>query len=159
VEQSVFQGWSNKYHEGFIGHSYLGEWVNLGALTTNSDLKNTYRNVSVPIRGRSVETGMLKVGSFIGDYTKTGIGTLLDTGSVVGFSSNVFGGRKVFPRYVPSFMWGDGETFKTYILEQAVAAARLAMERRNVTMNPGLEELFRFVFELTEEERRKALKK
>ncbi len=159
IEQSVFQGYSNKYHEGFIGHSYVGEWVNLGALTTNSDLKNTYRNVSVPIGGRSVDTGMIKVGCFIGDYTKTGIGTLLDTGAVVGFSTNLFGGKKVLPRYVPSFMWGDGETFKAYILDQAVAAARLAMERRDVTMGPELDDLFGSIFELTEHERQRALSK
>jgi len=157
VEQSLFQGYSNKYHEGFIGHSYVGEWVNLGALTTNSDLKNTYRSVSVPIAGKSVQTGILKVGSFIGDYAKTGVGTLLDTGSIVGFSTNVFGGRKVLPRYLPSFLWGDGEDFKTYIVQQAIAAARLAMERRDVTMSSSVEELLRTVFQLTEEDRRKVL--
>ncbi|UCF79366.1 MAG: hypothetical protein JSW03_03710 [Candidatus Eiseniibacteriota bacterium] len=157
VEQSIIQGYSNKYHEGFVGHSYIGEWVNLGALTTNSDLKNTYRNVSVPVDGRPVDTKMLKVGSFIGDFTKTGIGTLLDTGSVVGFSTNIFGGKGVFPKYLPSFMWGDGEDFKVYILEQAVSAARLAMERRDVATSPELEELFRKTFELTEKDRRKLL--
>lgn len=153
VEQTVFQGYSNKYHEGFIGRSYLGEWVNLGALTTNSDLRNTYTNVNVIVGGRPVQTGMLKVGTFIGDFTRTGIGTLLDTGSTVGFSTNVFGGKGVLPKSIPSFVWGDGERFTEYVLEKATATARLVLERRGVAWSSGFEGLMREVFELTKEER------
>jgi UDP-N-acetylglucosamine diphosphorylase/glucosamine-1-phosphate N-acetyltransferase len=68
VEQSIFLGYSNKYHEGFLGQSYVGEWVNLGALTTNSDLKNNYGPVKVEVDGRLVDSGQTKVGAFIGDH-------------------------------------------------------------------------------------------
>ena len=91
MEQSIFLGYSNKYHEGFLGHSYIGECVNLGALTTNSDLKNNYRPVKVVVRGGLVDSGLTKVGSFLGDHVKTGIGTLLSTGMVIGFATNIFG--------------------------------------------------------------------
>jgi UDP-N-acetylglucosamine diphosphorylase/glucosamine-1-phosphate N-acetyltransferase len=157
VEQSVFQGHANKYHEGFVGHSYVGEWVNLGALTTTSDLKNTYGNVSVIVEGQAVQTNLMKVGSLVGDFAKTGIGTLLDTGAVLGFSANVFGGRGVLPKYVPCFVWGDGESFETYIPQRAVATARVVMERRGVTLSPALERLMMHIFESTEEDRRRVL--
>jgi len=85
VEESIIHGYSNKYHDGFLGHAYVGEWVNLGALTTNSDLKNDYSHVEVTLEdGRPVNTGSTKVGSLIGDHTKTSIGTLLNTGANVG---------------------------------------------------------------------------
>jgi len=157
VEQSVFQGHSNKYHEGFVGHSYVGEWVNLGALTTTSDLKNTYGCVSVIVDGRAVETGLMKVGSLVGDFTKTGIGTLLDTGAVLGFSANVFGGKGVLPKDVPCFVWGGGEDFETYIPQRAVATARVVMERRGVEMSPALERLMMHIFEATEGDRRRVM--
>ncbi|MHC4480308.1 MAG: putative sugar nucleotidyl transferase, partial [Planctomycetota bacterium] len=80
VEESIIHGYSNKYHTGFLGHSYVGEWVNLGALTVNSDLRNDYATVPVHIDGRSVDSGLMKVGAFIGDHTKTSIGTALNTG-------------------------------------------------------------------------------
>src|SRR5262249_37192887 len=83
VEASILQGHSNKYHEGFLGHSYVGEWVNLGAGTHTSDLRNDYGEVSVVVNGQRVATGRTKVGSFLGDHTKTGLGTLLNTGSNV----------------------------------------------------------------------------
>jgi UDP-N-acetylglucosamine diphosphorylase/glucosamine-1-phosphate N-acetyltransferase len=159
VEQTIFQGYSNKYHEGFIGHSYLGEWVNLGALTTNSNLRNTYTNVSVVIEGRPVQTNMLKVGTFIGDFTRTGISTLLDTGSTLGFSTNVFGGKGVFPKSVPSFVWGNGDSFAEYVLEKAVATAQHVMNRRGVAWSSTSEELMHKIFELTKEERQKLFAK
>ncbi len=85
VEGSIIQGYSNKYHDGFLGHAYVGQWVNLGALTTNSDLRNDYANVSVVLDGRTpVNTGSTKVGSLIGDHAKTSIGTLLNTAPTSG---------------------------------------------------------------------------
>jgi UDP-N-acetylglucosamine diphosphorylase/glucosamine-1-phosphate N-acetyltransferase len=159
VEQTIFQGYSNKYHEGFIGHSYLGEWVNLGALTTNSNLRNTYTNVTVVVEGRPVQANTLKVGTFVGDFTRTGIGTLLDTGSSLGFSTNVFGGKGVLPKYIPSFVWGDGESFAEYILEKAMATAQRMMDRRGVAWTSSSAELMNRVFELTKEERHKLVAK
>ena len=81
VEASIVQGYSNKYHEGFLGHSYVGEWVNLAAATQTSDLRNDYDNVRVTINGKRLSTGHNKVGSYFGDHTKTGLAALLNTGS------------------------------------------------------------------------------
>jgi UDP-N-acetylglucosamine diphosphorylase / glucose-1-phosphate thymidylyltransferase / UDP-N-acetylgalactosamine diphosphorylase / glucosamine-1-phosphate N-acetyltransferase / galactosamine-1-phosphate N-acetyltransferase len=107
ISESVILGWSNKAHDGYLGHALVGSWVNLGAGTTNSDLKNNYSPVRVPAGPeREVETGLLKVGVFLGDHVKTGIGTLLSTGTVVGAGSNVFGGSGFPPRWIPPFSWG-----------------------------------------------------
>ena len=89
VEASIVQGHSNKYHDGFLGHAYVGEWVNLGAGTQNSDLRNDYGEVTVTVNGRLVRTGQTKVGCFLGDHTKTGLGTLLNTGTSVGVFCNL----------------------------------------------------------------------
>lgn len=135
VESCIFQGYSNKYHEGFIGHSFIGEWVNLGALTTNSDLKNNYGPVRVLIRRTTHETGMTKLGCFIGDHTKTGIGTLIPTGAVIGSFVNFFGGG-MMPRYVPDFTWLTGTKHEAYSLNKALETARAAIDRRGQTMTP-----------------------
>ena len=107
VEESIIQGYSNKYHDGFLGHAYVGEWVNLGALTTNSDLKNDYSNVSVIARrqARRFDTGSTKVGSLIGDHTKTSIGTLFNTGAYVGAMAVIAATGKPLPKFIPSFAW------------------------------------------------------
>ncbi len=84
VECSIVQGHSNKVHDGFLGHAYIGEWVNLGAGTQSSDLRNDYGEITVTVNGRRVGTGLTKVGCFLGDHTKTGLGTLLNTGTNAG---------------------------------------------------------------------------
>src|SRR4029077_7985435 len=89
VEASIVQGFSNKYHEGFLGHSYVGEWVNLAAATQTSDLRNDYGNVSVHVNGERVATGRGKIGSYIGDHAKTGLAALLNTGSSIGAFAHV----------------------------------------------------------------------
>ena len=106
VEESIIHGYSNKYHDGFLGHAYVGEWVNLGALTTNSDLKNDYSSVSVVLDGKTpVSTGSTKVGALIGDHTKTSIGTLLNTGAYVGAMALIATNGKLLPKFIPSFAW------------------------------------------------------
>src|SRR5262249_2110622 len=77
VDACVWQGWANKRHHGFVGHSAIGEWANLGALTTTSDLKNNYGTVRVRVGGRELDSGLIKLGALIGAGVKTGIGTLL----------------------------------------------------------------------------------
>ena len=149
VEQSIFHGFTNKYHDGFMGHAYLGSWVNLGALTTNSDLKNNYRSISVTLNGREVDTGHLKIGSFIGDHSKTGIGTLINTGVSIGFSCNIFGGTLVTSREVPSFSWGDEKGYDVYRLDKAIDVARTSMSRRNQAFSTDHEELFATIFNQT----------
>ena len=154
VEASIIHGYSNKQHDGFLGHSYLGEWVNLGAGTTNSDLKNNYGSVKVMINGELIDSGSQFVGVTIGDHTKTAINSVLNTGTVVGAACNVFG-RGVPPRFVPSFSWGaSGETFTTYDLARAVEAARRVMSRRAITLSDTETSLFKQIFDLTDEERR-----
>jgi UDP-N-acetylglucosamine diphosphorylase/glucosamine-1-phosphate N-acetyltransferase len=152
VEESIFQGFTNKYHDGFMGHAYLGSWVNLGAMTTNSDLKNNYKNIDVVLNGNKVETGSMKIGSFIGDHTKTGIGTLINTGVNIGFSCNIFGGTLVTMKEIPSFSWGDESGYDIYRLDRALEVAKKAMSRRNITVADHDEELFRMIYRSTHNE-------
>lgn len=138
VVHSIIHGYSNKAHYGFIGHSYIGEWVNLGAGTTNSNLKNNYSAVKVLVGGKEVDTGQQFMGCFIGDYAKTGIGTLIATGAVIGVGANVFGGG-VTPKFVPSFSWGaEGK----YDWDKFIAAASAMRQRRRRDLTgPEIEEL------------------
>lgn len=137
VEASVFLGYANKAHDGYLGHALVGKWVNLGALTTNSDLKNNYGSVRVPTEGGEVDTGLTKVGVFLGDHAKTGIGTLLNTGTVVGAGSNLFGGAMP-PKWVPPFSWGVGSELGPFRKEAFLELAQLVMGRRNVSLTPEM---------------------
>jgi UDP-N-acetylglucosamine diphosphorylase/glucosamine-1-phosphate N-acetyltransferase len=147
VEESIFSDFSNKHHEGFIGHSFIGEWVNLGALTTTSDLKNTYGEVKIKIEKQELATGIMKLGAFIGDHTKTGIGTLLPTGCVVGCFSNIFGGGE-FPKYIPPFSWGTRDNFTQYKLTKAIEVAKRVMQRRGKEMTPEYQTRIRKAFNI-----------
>ncbi len=146
VEGSVFQGWSNKQHDGFLGHSYLGSWVNLGAATDNSDLKNNYGTVRVAIDGRTVDTCSTFVGATIGDHSKTAIGTKLNTGTVVGVFANVLA-TGFPPKSIPSFSWGTADGFVEHDLAKALETARRVMVRRNVELTMAMESLIVRVFE------------
>ncbi|MBK7141241.1 MAG: hypothetical protein IPH75_04070 [bacterium] len=135
VEESIFQSYVNKFHAGFIGHSYVGSWVNFGAMTTNSDLKNNYSTIRVAQRGEMVDTGMIKVGSCIGDHTKFGIGTLLNTGITIGVCCNIFGAGLTADKEVGSFQWGNSSAWQDYQLEKAVETAVRSAGRRKVTLS------------------------
>lgn len=130
VEQAVFQGYSNKAHEGFVGHSVIGAWSNLGAGTTTSDLKNSYGPVRVEGPDGRVDTGLLKVGAFLGDHVRTGIGTLLTTGAMIGAGSHLFGGRAVSPAWLPDFSWHDGRERTVVRWDPFERSLRAAMARR-----------------------------
>jgi UDP-N-acetylglucosamine diphosphorylase/glucosamine-1-phosphate N-acetyltransferase len=132
--QSVALGWVNKAHDGHIGHAYLGAWVNLGAETTNSDLKNNYGPVRLWTPDGEADTGEMKVGCFLGDHVKTGIGLLLNTGTVVGAGSNLYGAL-LPPKYVPPFSWGTGEDLTAYRVDKFLDVASRAMARRQVTLS------------------------
>jgi UDP-N-acetylglucosamine diphosphorylase / glucose-1-phosphate thymidylyltransferase / UDP-N-acetylgalactosamine diphosphorylase / glucosamine-1-phosphate N-acetyltransferase / galactosamine-1-phosphate N-acetyltransferase len=147
VEESIFHSYVNKYHAGFIGHSYVGSWVNFGAMTTNSDLKNNYSTIRATINGRSVDTGLQKVGSCIGDHTKFGIGTLLNTGISIGLCCNIFGGGLTTDKEVPSFSWGNTDRYRTFALDKAVQTARIVAERRNTVFSEREIELLRAAHE------------
>lgn len=148
VENCIFQGYSNKHHEGFLGHSWVGEWVNLGAGTTNSDLKNNYKEVKVHIQGKEINTKSIKVGCFIGDHTKTGIGTLINTGTVIDIFCNILGGR-LTPKYIPPFLWDSGDGFSEYKIERAIETAKVVMKRRGKTLSKKYEKKIKKVFEIT----------
>jgi UDP-N-acetylglucosamine diphosphorylase/glucosamine-1-phosphate N-acetyltransferase len=153
IQQSIFLGYSNKYHEGFLGHSYLGEWVNLGAGTTNSDLKNNYSAVRLSFPDKQVDTGQSKVGSFIGDHVKTGIGTLLNTGAYIGIGANIFGGGMIRSKFIPSFAWGNAEGLHEYAWDKFIETAKVVMQRRNVELLNSEKEILKKIFELTKPER------
>ena len=144
VEGSIMHGYCNKQHDGFLGHSYVAPWVNLGAGTITSDLKNTYGPVRVKLNGVETDTGEQFVGSTIGDHTKTGIGTILPTGCVLGVAANVFA-QSALPRFVPSFSWFTGGAMQPYELEKAVALARMVMGRRKIAFTAEDESLLRAV--------------
>jgi len=154
IEESIFYAYSNKHHDGFTGHSYVGEWVNLAALTTTSDLKNTYGEIKVHLKDGVIDTGEIKVGSFIGDHTKTGIGTLLEAGCVIGAACNIFGGGTT-PKFIPSFSWGGEARLVENQLDKVVEVARLVMERRGVKQTEADRDLLKKVYKLTADERRK----
>jgi UDP-N-acetylglucosamine diphosphorylase/glucosamine-1-phosphate N-acetyltransferase len=133
IADCVILGYTNKAHQGYLGHAYVGKWVNLGALTTNSDLKNNYRPVRVWTPAGVQDTGSLKIGCFLGDHVKTGIGLLLGTGTVVGAGSNLYGSAMP-PRYVEPFSWGEGDNLGEYRLAEFLDTAERAMARRGVDL-------------------------
>ncbi|MDH7604747.1 MAG: GlmU family protein [Melioribacter sp.] len=153
IENSIFHSFSNKQHEGFIGHSYIGSWVNLGAGTTNSDLKNDYGIVDVFVNNEKIKTGNRFIGLFMGDYSKTAIGTVFNTGTVVGISCNIFG-HGFPPKYIPSFTWGGVNNFDEYKIDKAIEVAKIVASRRNVYLTENDINLLKKIFELTESERK-----
>lgn len=152
IEATVVQGYSNKHHDGFIGHSYLGEWVNIGAMTTTSDLKNTYGTIKVTIESYGqVDSGRLKLGCFLADHVKLGIGVHLNGGSVVATGSNIFG-IHFAPKTIPAFTWG-GERFREYRIDRMIDVAHKVMARRHVDLSPAQVTMLRHVFALTSSDR------
>lgn len=137
LAESVCVGYVNKQHDGHMGHAYLGRWVNLGAETTNSDLKNNYGTIRLWTPDGDVDTGEIKMGSLIGDHVKTGIGLLLNTGTVIGAGSNLYG-ADMPPKWVPPFSWGTGSDLVEYRLDKFLEVAERAMERRDVKLSEGL---------------------
>ena len=133
MSNSVVLGHSNKTHTGFVGHSYLGRWVNLGALMTTSNLKNTYGPVQLWTPSGVRSTGQQFLGTFFGDHAKTGIGTMLSTGTVIGAGANVFGSQMP-PKVVPPFAWGDREPYDTYDVARFLTVAERVMARRHVEL-------------------------
>jgi len=133
ISESIVIGHANKGHEGFVGHSVLGRWVNLGAGTITSNLKNTYGTVPLWTPSGVRDSGVVKLGSFFGDHVKTGIGSRFTTGSVIGAGSNVYG-ASMPPRYVPPFSWGEGAALGEYRLDDFLKIAERAMARRSVPL-------------------------
>ena len=155
VEASVIEPYTNKQHHGFLGHSYLGSWINLGAGTCNSDLKNTYGNVNIDYRGQRVATDMQFVGCIMGDYAKTAINTGIFTGKVIGACSMLYG---FVTTNVPSFvnyarLFGQATEMSPEVM---VATQRRMFQRRDVSQRPCDIQLMHDMYELTREERQLA---
>lgn len=155
VEAAVVEPYSNKQHHGFLGHAYLGSWINLGAGTCNSDLKNTYGVVNMDYRGAKIATGMQFVGMMMGDYSKTAINTGIFTGKTVGVCSMLYG---FVTSNVPSFvnyarLFGQVTELPPEVM---IATQQRMFARRNVAQRPCDIQLIHDLYELTREERQMA---
>jgi UDP-N-acetylglucosamine diphosphorylase/glucosamine-1-phosphate N-acetyltransferase len=148
VEDSIIQSYSNKQHEGFLGHSYLGSWINIGADTNNSDLKNNYGEINIYLHNRTVATGKQFLGVIMGDHTKTAINTMINTGSVIGACCNIFGGGFP-PKYIPSFSWGGSEGLHDYKFEKCIEVSKVVLKRRNIEFSDNHLKLFESVKNLS----------
>ena len=153
VEDSVFNSFSNKYHDGFIGHAYIGSWVNLGAMTTNSDLKNDYGNVRVNLNGKIHDSKSPKVGAIVGDFVKTSIGTLINTGSVISScSTTVFSGRMT-PDFIPPFSMFIKNKLRTVkSFDSIISTIKIQMSRRGCNLNAEHESKLKSIYSNTLEE-------
>ncbi|NQV37334.1 MAG: hypothetical protein HQ509_04905 [Candidatus Marinimicrobia bacterium] len=146
VSKTIIQGYSNKVHDGHLGDSFLGEWVNLGAGTTNSNLKNNYQPVSISVNGTMVNTNTLFAGLYIGDHSKTAIGTQFNTGTIVGPACNIV--TSGLPsKYIHPFTWFiNGKHIKTRI-EKFFKTMELSMKRRNQILSEATTELYKYIYD------------
>jgi UDP-N-acetylglucosamine diphosphorylase/glucosamine-1-phosphate N-acetyltransferase len=159
VEASLVQGHSNKYHEGFLGHSYVGEWVNLAAATQTSDLRNDYDVVRMTVNGQRLNTGKTKVGSFIGDHTKTGLGALFNTGSAIGAFANVLPSGTLLPQVIPSFcLVQHGQLQEQWDLRKLFHTAGRAMQRRGKELTEVHRDFYYGLFDATTSWRQRTIR-
>lgn len=143
IESSIIESYTNKHHEGFLGHSYVGSWVNIGAMSTTSDLKNNYGNVKLEIDGKKIDTGTIKFGSIICDFVKIGIGVMLSTGSVIREGASVVFRGKEIQKYIPPFYWDEGER---YDINKFIKDISRMMERRNIKLSHLAENFLRALY-------------
>lgn len=148
IENSIIQSYSNKQHEGFLGHSYICEWVNLGADTNTSDLKNTYGNIKVMIEDEEFDTGRMFLGLLCGDHTKSAINTSFTTGTIAGIAG-ILVANGFLPRYIPSFAWGGENKSSIYKINKAIEVAKIVMARRGKNLLPEEEKLLTLEYEST----------
>ena len=146
VANSIFCPFTNKTHDGFVGDSFIGSWVNLGAGTTTSNLKNTYGEISVQIGSRQVKTGRRLLGAMIGDHTKTAIGTRLNAGSYIGYSC-LLAGYGLAPKFMPSFSFWTDKGLEKYDLSKALDVARRMLDRRDQQWTDTDEAVMRYIAE------------
>jgi UDP-N-acetylglucosamine diphosphorylase / glucose-1-phosphate thymidylyltransferase / UDP-N-acetylgalactosamine diphosphorylase / glucosamine-1-phosphate N-acetyltransferase / galactosamine-1-phosphate N-acetyltransferase len=146
VNASVILGHSNKAHEGFLGHAYIGEWVNIGAATNNSNLKNDYGSIRVMMNGIPIDTGHQFFGLVMGDHSRTGINTMLNTGTIIGVGCNIFGAQFP-PKSIPDFSWGGASFMQPYKFEKFIDSAKAMARRRNVTLSEVEIHLLRLLYE------------
>ena len=155
VNNSVFFGYGNKAHDGFVGHSVISEWCNLGADTNTSNLKNTYDEIRLWSYGKQtfINTHLQFCGLIMGDHSMSGINTMFNTGTVVGVNANIFGTG--FPRnFIPSFTWGSTAGHSNYNLDKAIEVAEAVYKRRNRVFDEVEISLLKSVFNITLRNRR-----
>jgi UDP-N-acetylglucosamine diphosphorylase/glucosamine-1-phosphate N-acetyltransferase len=155
VTNSILFAYSNKVHEGYMGNSALGEWCNIGADSNTSNLKNNYTRVKVwdYVTGRAEDTGLQFCGLMMGDYSKCGINTMFNTGTVVGISSNIYGAG--FPgNFIPSFSWGGAAGFETYRVDKSFETIEKAMMSRNLALSETDRRIIASVFKVTDRYRK-----
>lgn len=146
IKNTVVFGYSNKAHEGYLGDAVIGEWCNLGANTNCSNLKNNVGNVKVWNEpGKTYLSAGRTCGLLMGDYSRSGISTMFNTGTVTGVSCNIFGGDFP-PKYIPSFSWGGAAKWMLYDLDKAIQNARSWMKMKQVEMSPAEEHILRSIF-------------
>ena len=147
VEGSIIQAYSNKQHDGFLGHAYLGEWVNIGADTNNSDLKNTYKNVAIYnyTTKNKIDSGTQFMGCLIGDHVKLGINSTINTGAVIGLGSNLWG-RNLISDYISEFSWGEAGSLIRYRIEDFIQTAATVKARRKLKLGEAEIALFQRLF-------------
>jgi UDP-N-acetylglucosamine diphosphorylase/glucosamine-1-phosphate N-acetyltransferase len=148
VSNSVIFGYSNKAHDGFIGNTVIGEWCNLGADTNCSNLKNNYSLVDIYNyrQEKMMSTGQQFCGLIMGDYSKTGINTMLNTGTVVGICSNIFGAG--FPsKHIPSFSWCSIDNTEMYQLEKGIETIERMKARRGLKLEERERQILKFLFD------------
>jgi len=143
VEATILHPFSNKQHDGFLGHSIVGSWANLGAGTTTSDLKNNYGTVRMERDGQRIDTGLRKLGAVIGDHAKLGIGTLLGAGTTIGTAAQVAGAGGVISGAVPAYAWWTAHGRAEHDVDRAVETARTVLGRRGKTLEPDEAALLR----------------
>ncbi|MDP6924579.1 MAG: putative sugar nucleotidyl transferase [Candidatus Scalindua sp.] len=153
ISNTIIQSYSNKQHYGFLGDSYIGAWVNLGAGTVNSNLTNLYGSIKVQLSDKIIDTGQTFLGMIVGDHTKTAINTKITTGSIIGFACNILM-TSTPPKFSPSFSWYSDNVTRAYDITRELQVAKRMMARRNKEMTRNGEKVFKTIFALSETERK-----
>jgi len=149
VNNSILLAWSNKAHNGYLGSSYVGSWVNIGAGTNNSNLKNNYGTVKLTVNGELVDTGLQFMGLIMGDHSKCGINSTFNTGTTVGINCNLYGSA-IHKKYISSFTWGSAiDDYTNYKFDKALAVNKTVMSRRKHSLSKYEKELLENIFQLT----------
>lgn len=143
VTNSIFHGKSNKVHDGFIGHSYIGEWVNIGAGTNNSNLKNNYSNVKFDLGKKIIDSERIFLGTMIGDFSRIAISTSLNTGTFIGIGSNVFN-HDFNKKFINSFSWGNSEKVD---FNKFIETCKRMLKRRDIKMHDSEKNLLKYLYQ------------
>lgn len=150
IANTIFHSYSNKAHDGYVGNSVFGQWCNLGADTNTSNLKNNYSTVKVVDwkTQKQFDTGQQFIGTIMGDHSKTGINSMMNTGTLCGVCCNLFS-DKYPPKFVPSFSWVSGSDIVPYHFEKAVEAMERMMQRRSVQLTSSYHNMMKALFQST----------